>query len=301
MKSSRSIHSSRENGTRARAEALVLRMVRERRAFRRGRVGRFVITSFSGSSTAMRRGALASSSSRTQPSSTLNSITRVLLGDAGALPERADRGRRKAAAAHAGQRRHARIVPAVDEAVLHERHQLALAHHRVVEIAARELDLLRRARRRRQGRRRRSGSHEFGMMRQVDLIEAPVVQRAVILELERAQRMRDAFDRVGHAVRVVVHRIDRPGVAGVLVRDLADAVDRRIAQVDVAATPCRSSRAACARRRRTRRRACGGTDRGFPRRCARGTASCGRARSACRGIRALRRPTDRRRTPCRRG
>ena len=36
-------------------------------------------------------------------------------------------------------------------------------------------------------------------------------------------------------MREVVHRVDRPRVAGVLVRDLADAVQRRIAQVDVAA------------------------------------------------------------------
>ena len=35
-------------------------------------------------------------------------------------------------------------------------------------------------------------------------------------------------------MRVVVHRIDAPRVAGVLVLDVADAVDRRVAQVDVA-------------------------------------------------------------------
>ena len=99
-----------------RAECLVLRMIGELERSLRAPSGRFVITSFSGSSTAMRRGASASSSSRTQPSSTLNSITRILLGDAGALPERADRRRRKTAAAQADERRHARIVPAVDEA-----------------------------------------------------------------------------------------------------------------------------------------------------------------------------------------
>src|SRR3546814_6502636 len=47
--------------------------------------------------------------------------------------------------------------------------------------------------------------------------------------------MGDALDRVAQRVRVVVHRVDRPGVAGVLVRDLLDPVQRRVAQVDVAA------------------------------------------------------------------
>src|SRR3546814_12892630 len=47
--------------------------------------------------------------------------------------------------------------------------------------------------------------------------------------------MGDAFDRVAQRVCVVVHRVDRPGVAGVLVRDRLDPVQTRAAQVDVAA------------------------------------------------------------------
>jgi hypothetical protein len=63
----------------------------------------------------------------------------------------------------------------------------------------------------------------------------PVVQRPVVLELQRAQRMGDAFDRVAERMREVVHRVDRPLVAGVLVLDVLDPVQRRVAQVDVAA------------------------------------------------------------------
>src|SRR5699024_11303796 len=46
---------------------------------------------------------------------------------------------------HAGQGRQARIVPAIDQAFLDQLRQLALAHHREIEIAAREFDLARRA------------------------------------------------------------------------------------------------------------------------------------------------------------
>ena len=48
-----------------------------------------------------------------------------------------------AAAAHADERGHARIVPAADVLLLHQLEQLALAHHRVAEIEPRELDLAR--------------------------------------------------------------------------------------------------------------------------------------------------------------
>ncbi len=158
----------------------------------------------------------------------------VLLGHAEALAEGPDRGGGEAAAAHRRKRGHARIVPAVDQAVGDQRHQLALAHHGVVEVQARELDLLRRRHRHRQAARaQRRG--QLGVAGQVELAQEPVVQRPMVLELQRAQRMGDALDRVGNAVRVVVHRVDAPGVAGHLVPDLADAVDRRVAQVDVAA------------------------------------------------------------------
>ncbi len=61
----------------------------------------------------------------------------------------------------------------------------------------------------------------------------PVVERAVILELQRADRMRDVLDRVRQRVREIVHRVDAPGVAGAVVVRVADAVDRRVAQVHV--------------------------------------------------------------------
>ena len=236
----------------------------------------------------MRRGACASRSSRRQPSSIEKSITEFCLLMPTRSTSRRRRRRRVAAAAHALQRRHARIVPAVDQAFADQRHQLALAHHRVVDVEARELDLARLARPAFGRPLASSGASSSGDVRQVDLVDAPVVQRPVVLELERAQRMRDALDRVAERVRVVVHRIDRPGVAGVLVRHLLDPVQRRVAQVDVAAghVDLRAQGA----------RAVGELAGAHaPEQVevlvdasGRGTANCGPARSACRDIRAPR-------------
>ena len=139
-----------------------------------------------------------------------------------------------AAAADALQGRHARVAPAVDQTFVDQGHQLALAHHRVIQIQARELDLPRLGGFERQtavGQR----CHQFGVMRQIDLVHAPVVQRAVVFEFERAQRVGDALGGVAQRMRVVVHRIDRPVVAGVLMLNMFDPVQRRVAQIDIAA------------------------------------------------------------------
>ncbi len=95
-----------------------------------------------------------------------------------------------------------------------ELQQLALAHHRVGQVQAGELDLLRTRRHRQVG-------------------EQPVVERPVILELERAQRVRDLLDGVRDRMGVVVGRIDRPRVAGAVVRDAPHPVEHRVAHVDV--------------------------------------------------------------------
>jgi len=59
-------------------------------------------------------------------------------------------------------------------AVLHELQQPALAQDRVGQVEARELDLLR-------------------ARIEAERCEDPVVQRPVVLELERAERMRDVL------------------------------------------------------------------------------------------------------------
>ena len=73
-----------------------------------------------------------------------------------------------------------------------------------------------------------------GARRHRQIVDQPVVERAVVGEFERAERMRHPLDRVGLAVREIVGGVDAPGVAGARVARLEDPVEHRVAQVDVA-------------------------------------------------------------------
>ena len=104
-------------------------------------------------------------------------------------------------------------------AVVDQCAQLALAGDDVGEVQPAELVLL--------GQRPRQQA-EVGQA-----VEQPVVERPLVLELQRADAVGDVLQRVLDRVRVGVHRIDAPAVAGVVVRGALDAVQRRVAQVDV--------------------------------------------------------------------
>ena len=65
------------------------------------------------------------------------------------------------------------------------------------------------------------------------VVDEPVVERPVVLELQRADRVRDALDGVRLAVGEVVGRVDAPGVARAGVLGVKDPVQDRVAQVDV--------------------------------------------------------------------
>ena len=138
----------------------------------------------------------------------------LALGHADCLGKVADGLGRVAAAAQAGDGRQARVVPAAHEGLVHQLQQLALAHHGVVQVQAGELDLLRVA-----------GDGQ--------VVQHPVVERAMVLELQRADGMGDPLQRVGDGVGVVVHRVDAPAVAGAVVAFAADAVEHRVAHVHV--------------------------------------------------------------------
>ena len=144
---------------------------------------------------------------------------RIGLGHADALGEGAEALGRVAAPACAHQRGEARVVPAVDALFLDELDELAFGQHHVGQVEPRELDLLRQR------------SVELAAVGQ--LLVEPVVQRAMVLELERADRVRDVLDRVRHAVRPVVGRVEAPRVAGAVVVRVPDPVHGRVAQVDV--------------------------------------------------------------------
>ena len=61
----------------------------------------------------------------------------------------------------------------------------------------------------------------------------PAVERLMVGELERAHGVGDVLDRIGLAVRVVVHGVDAPLVAGAVMRGVEDAVHDRVAHVEV--------------------------------------------------------------------
>src|SRR6266542_801412 len=66
------------------------------------------------------------------------------------------------------------------------------------------------------------------------VLDQPVVERTMRLELEGADGVRDALDRVRLAVREVIGGVDAPGIARPRMRGMQDPVQDRVAQVDIA-------------------------------------------------------------------
>ena len=134
----------------------------------------------------------------------------VVLRHADQVGEVAQRLGSDAAAAHAGDGGHAGVVPARDPLLVHDLQELPLRHHRVAEGQPGELVL--------------AGAR----VPRAGVVEHPVVELAVRLELERADRVGHPLDGVLERVGLVVHRVDAPGVAGAVVVRVADPVEERI-------------------------------------------------------------------------
>ena len=122
----------------------------------------------------------------------------IPLGHADEVAEIPDRLRGVTSAAQSRYRGQARIVPAVHVSFINQLDQAAFAEHGVGEIQPGELDLL-------------------GVV-DIQFVQEPVVEGTMVLELQRAHRMGDVLDRIGLPVGEVVHRVDRPFVAGAVVR-----------------------------------------------------------------------------------
>ena len=137
------------------------------------------------------------------------------LRHADALAEIADGVAGVASSSQTAERRHTRIVPAGDIILLDQLAQLALGHDGVVDAETGKLDLP-------------------GLGGNGDIVYHPVVQRAVRLEFQRAQRVRDALQRVLNGVGKVIHRIDAPLVALPVMVHIADAVNDRVTHIEVA-------------------------------------------------------------------
>ena len=94
---------------------------------------------------------------------------------------------------------HARIIPTVNKTVLDQLDQFPFAHYRISEIEPREFDLPR------------------SRGRELERFQNPFIKRAMDFKLEGAQRMRNSFDIVTQCMGPIVHWIDAPFIAGVMV------------------------------------------------------------------------------------
>ena len=65
------------------------------------------------------------------------------------------------------------------------------------------------------------------------ILQYPIIKRAMHFKFQRANAVRDAFDVIAQAVREIIHRVDAPFIAGVMMRGVTDAIEQRIAQPDV--------------------------------------------------------------------
>src|SRR5262249_4493590 len=68
---------------------------------------------------------------------------------------------------------------------------------------------------------------------QSELLQKPVVKRAMHLEFERADGVRNAFNVVAEAMRKVVHRVDAPLATSMVVFCMADSVENGVSHPDV--------------------------------------------------------------------
>ncbi|OQA15013.1 MAG: hypothetical protein BWY63_03025 [Chloroflexi bacterium ADurb.Bin360] len=137
----------------------------------------------------------------------------VGFGDADALREIPDGFGGIAATAQSRECRHAGVIPTADVPTLHEAQQPTLAHDRVGEIEP----------------------GKFNLLRVVDaqLVKVPIIERAMVLELERADGVGDALDGILQPVRPIVHGVDAPGIARAVMARVQDAVHHGVAQVEV--------------------------------------------------------------------
>ena len=138
------------------------------------------------------------------------------LGHADALAEIADGFGGVAPAAEAAEGGHPGVVPAGDPALLHQAAELALAHDRVVDSQAGELDLP-------------------GLCGQVAVLHHPVVQRPVGLKFQGTEGVGDALQSVLDGVGEVVHGVDAPRIPVAVVGQVVNPVEHRVPHVEVAA------------------------------------------------------------------
>ena len=121
---------------------------------------------------------------------------------------------RIAPAAQAGNRWHAGIIPAGHNPFIHQSFQIPLAHNRPGQVEPGKFILMR---------------HIFAFA----VLDHPVIERPVRLKFQRADGMGDALIGILQGMGEVIHGIDDPFAARAVVFGMADAIDHRVAHVDV--------------------------------------------------------------------
>jgi hypothetical protein len=64
-------------------------------------------------------------------------------------------------------------------------------------------------------------------------IKEPVIKQTMVFKLKRAKGMRNFFNGIRYAMSIVIHGIDTPFIACPVMRRALDAVDNRIAHIDI--------------------------------------------------------------------
>ena len=126
------------------------------------------------------------------------------------LAEVPDRLGRHAPAAEPGDGGHPGVVPPLHVLLLHETEELPLAQHRVVQVQPGHLVLM-----------------GPGLL-EAHLLQQPVVDLPVVLELQRADGVGDVLEGVGETVGEVVEGVDAPRIAPAIVLGVTDPVEDRV-------------------------------------------------------------------------
>jgi len=143
----------------------------------------------------------------------LNRIIR--LGDSDPIAEHSDRLRCIATAPQTGDRGHTRIVPAGYVFLFNQLGQLALAHYRVLQVETGKFNLP-------------------GMTCDADVIQHPIIEWPVVLKLEGAERVGNAFECIRDRVSKIVHRIDTPRFPCLVMNDaVPNSVDGRVTHIEI--------------------------------------------------------------------
>ena len=140
----------------------------------------------------------------------------VALGDTAQVDELADGLGREASAAQAGNRDQPGIIPAVHDPVQDQLLDITLAGNDIGQEHLGKFDL----------------SGGMGILR---LPDDPVIKRPVIFEFQGTDGMGNAFDGVLDRMGEIVHGIDAPLVARIVMGHMSHAVDDRITHIDIAA------------------------------------------------------------------